>query len=167
MQQQTQSQRPQQQQDRQPGIECEMTPRPKSEEREYRGCGKLEGKAALITGGDSGIGRAVAVAFAKEGADVAIMYLNEHDDANKTKELVEKEGRRCILISGDIGDSGFCESGDVGGEGVVNRLDILVNNAAEKHETERLEDISDDQLLRTFKTNILSQFYWCGTRSNI
>ncbi|MDQ3045206.1 MAG: SDR family NAD(P)-dependent oxidoreductase, partial [Chloroflexota bacterium] len=99
---------PPQHQDQQPGIESEMTPRPLAADPEYRGSGKLRGKAALISGGDSGIGRAVAVVFAKEGADVAISYLNEHEDAEETKRLVEAEGRRCLLLPGDIGEEEHC-----------------------------------------------------------
>src|SRR3954469_22668429 len=100
---------PPQEQERQPGIESEMTPRPQAEDRTYRGSGKLSERVALISGGDSGIGRAVAIAFAKEGADVAIVYLNEHDDAQETKRQVEQEKRRCILMAGDIGDERFCQ----------------------------------------------------------
>src|SRR5215204_4858324 len=99
---------PPQSQNQQPGIESQMTPQPRAEDRQYRGSGKLQGKVALITGGDSGIGRAVAIVFAKEGADVAIAYLNEHDDAQETKRQVEQEKRRCILIAGDAGDERFC-----------------------------------------------------------
>ena len=100
---------PPQEQDRQPGLRSEMVPKPRSEMRDYRGAGKLEGKAALVTGGDSGIGRAVAIGFAKEGADVAIVYLDEHEDAESTRALVEEQGRRCIAIAGDIGDEAFCQ----------------------------------------------------------
>jgi hypothetical protein len=100
---------PPQQQDQRPGLESEMSPKPKAEERLYRGSGKLSERVALITGGDSGIGRAVAIAFAKEGADVAVLYLNEHEDAQETKRQVEQEKRRCILIAGDIGDERFCQ----------------------------------------------------------
>ncbi len=150
---------PAQHQDRQPGLESKMRPRPRAEDRQYRGSGKLQGKAAIITGGDSGIGRAVAIAFAKEGADVAIMYLNEHEDAKETRRQVEQEGRRCIAIAGDIGDEAFC------GEAVsqvmreFDRLDILVNNAAEQHPQESIEKISAEQLERTFRTNIFAMFY--------
>lgn len=153
------AQRPPQSQAGQPGSEREMTPRPKAEMRDYRGSGKLEGKAAIITGGDSGIGRAVAVGFAKEGANVAIMYLNEHEDAEDTRKLVEEAGRRCILIPGDVGDSEFCFRAVEQAVKELSRLDILVNNAAEQHVSESLTEISDEQLLRTFRTNIFAHFY--------
>lgn len=157
--QQTQKTLPPQHQDRQPGLESEMTPRPKYEPAAYKAAGKLLGKAALITGGDSGIGRAVAVAFAKEGADVVISYLNEHTDAEETKRQVEQEGRKCILISGDIGVEAFCQ--DLINKSVegLGKLDILINNAAEQHPQEKIEDITSEQLERTFRTNIFSMFY--------
>jgi NAD(P)-dependent dehydrogenase (short-subunit alcohol dehydrogenase family) len=150
---------PPQHQDRQPGLQSAMRPQPEGEAREYKACGKLEGKAAVITGGDSGIGRATAIAFAKEGADVAIVYLDEHDDAAKTKMLVEQEGARCIAMAGDIGDEDFCR--DVIAKAVKSfgRLDILINNAAEQHPQERIEDITRQQLERTFRTNIFAMFY--------
>ncbi|MBI3804511.1 MAG: SDR family oxidoreductase [Nitrospirae bacterium] len=152
-------QRPPQRQERQPGIEAKMTPPPQSKERHYRGSGKLLGKAALITGGDSGIGRAVAIAFAKEGADVAIGYLSEHQDAEETRRLIEKEGRRCITIAGDIGEESFCRQ--MVGQTIeaFGQLDIVVNNAAEQHPQEGLEQISAEQLERTFRTNVFSFFY--------
>jgi NAD(P)-dependent dehydrogenase (short-subunit alcohol dehydrogenase family) len=150
---------PPQHQDRQPGLEAEMIPRPQAEDREYRGSGKLQGKVALITGGDSGIGRAVAIAFAKEGAEVAIVYLNEHGDAQETRALVEKEGRRCVAIAGDVGDEGFCQHAVQDTVRELSRLDILVNNAAEQHPQESLEKITSTQLERTFRTNIFSYFY--------
>jgi NAD(P)-dependent dehydrogenase (short-subunit alcohol dehydrogenase family) len=155
----TQPQQPPQHQDRQPGIEAEMAPRPQAEDRDYRGSGKLQGKVALITGGDSGIGRAVAIAFAKEGADVAIVYLNEHGDAHETKARVEKEGRRCMAIAGDVGDERFCQQAVQNTIHGLGRLDILVNNAAEQHPQESLEKITGEQLERTFRTNIFSFFY--------
>ncbi|MBS2968343.1 SDR family oxidoreductase [Metabacillus sp. KIGAM252] len=150
---------PAQEQDVQPGQETLMNPAPKFAGDFYKGSGKLEGKTAIITGGDSGIGRAVAVFFAREGADVTIAYLNEHDDASETKRLVEKEGRSCFLIAGDIGDEGFCKQ--VVRETIVKfgKLDILVNNAAEQHPQENFEDITAGQLERTFKTNIFSMFH--------
>src|ERR1043166_3445532 len=139
-------QRSPQTQESQPGLQSKMMPQPKSEDSTRRGGGKLHGKVALITGGDSGIGRAVAVAFAKEGADVAIVYLNEHQDARETQRLVEKEGRRCLIIAGDVGIVRCCEDSVKQTVAELNRLDILVNNAAE-----RLE--------RTFRNNIFSFFY--------
>lgn len=150
---------PPQHQSQQPGRESEMTPRPKADDPQYRGSGKLEGKVALITGGDSGIGRAVAIAFAKEGADVAIMYLNEHDDAKETKRMVEEHGRRALAISGDIGDENFCQQAVQQAVDEFGKLDILVNNAAEQHPQESIEDISKEQLERTFRTNIFSMFF--------
>ena len=150
---------PPQTQSRQPGRQAEMEPRPKAEMRHYRGAGKLDGKTALVSGGDSGIGRAVAIGFAKEGADVAITYLDEHEDARETMRLIEEQGRRTLAISGDIGSSKFCA--DVVEQVVqrLGRLDILVNNAGEQHEQKNFEDISDEQLERTFRTNIFGQFF--------
>ena len=154
-----QSLQPPQEQDQQPGVESQMTPQPKSDDPQYRGSGKLQGKVALITGGDSGIGRAVAIAYAKEGADVAIMYLNEHDDAKQTKQMVEKHGRRLIAIAGDIGDETFCQQAVQQTVDEFGKLDILVNNAAEQHPQESIEDISAQQLERTFRTNIFAMFF--------
>lgn len=155
----TQPLQPPQHQDQRPGQESEMSPAPKFENEQYRGSGKLQQKVALITGGDSGIGRAVAIAFAKEGADVAIVYLNEHEDAQKTQEEVEQEGRRCLLIAGDIGDEPFCQQIVQKTVSELGKLDILVNNAAEQHPQESIENISAEQLERTFRTNIFSMFY--------
>jgi NAD(P)-dependent dehydrogenase (short-subunit alcohol dehydrogenase family) len=155
----TQSQQPPQHQEQQPGIESEMTPRPQAEDRGYRGSGKLQGKVALITGGDSGIGRAVAIAFAKEGADVAIAYLSEHGDAKETQARVEKEGRHCVALAGDVGDERFCQQAVQDTVREFGRLDILVNNAAEQHPQESLDQITSEQLERTFRTNIFSFFY--------
>jgi NAD(P)-dependent dehydrogenase (short-subunit alcohol dehydrogenase family) len=140
-------------------TESEMTFRPQSEDKEHRGSGKLKNKVALITGGDSGIGRAVAIAYAKEGANLAIAYMKEHDDAQETKLRVEKEGCRCVIISGDIGDENFCQKVVEQTVGELGRLDILVNNAAEQHLQASLKDISAEQLERTFRTNIFSMFY--------
>ena len=151
-------QRPPQHQDRQPGIESAMTPKPKAEDH-YKGSGKLRDKVALITGGDSGIGRAAAIAFAKEGANVAILYLNEHGDAAETKLLVEKEGGRCHTIAGDVGDEKFCRQAVDQTLKEFGRLDILVNNAAEQHPQDSIENISAEQLERTFRTNIFSYFF--------
>ncbi len=148
-----------QQQERQPGIEEEMEPRPRSAMANYRGSGKLDGKIALISGGDSGIGRAVAVGFAKEGADVAITYLDEHEDAAQTIRLIEDEGRRALAIPGDIGNSDFAREVVRQAVGTFGRIDILVNNAGEQHLVEKLEDLTDAQLERTFRTNIFGQFF--------
>jgi NAD(P)-dependent dehydrogenase (short-subunit alcohol dehydrogenase family) len=150
---------PPQHQERQPGLETAMNPRPVFEDRQYKAAGKLTGKTALITGGDSGIGRAVAVTYAKEGADVAIVYLNEHSDAEETKRQVEQEGRRCLLIAGDIGDEKFCVQAVEQAVETLGKLDILVNNAAEQHPQKQLEDITSEQLERTFRTNIFAMFY--------
>ncbi len=152
-------QRPPQRQFRQPGVELEMRPRPMSESDDYRAAGKLERLVALITGGDSGIGRAVAIAFAKEGADVAIIYLNEHDDARATKERIEEFGRRCIILAGDVGDPSFCDDAVSLTVDEFGKLDILVNNAAEQHPQDSLLHITPDQLERTFRTNIFAYFY--------
>ncbi len=150
---------PPQTQDVQPGRESEMTPRPEYQAPEYRGSGKLQGKVALVTGGDSGIGRAVAVLFAREGADVAIVYLSEHNDARKTEELVRAEGRRCLLIAGDVGDPNFCREAVERTARELGGLNVLVNNAAEQHPQKKLEDITPLQLERTFRTNIFGYFY--------
>jgi NAD(P)-dependent dehydrogenase (short-subunit alcohol dehydrogenase family) len=150
---------PPQHQDTQPGIESEMQPRPASGEDSYRGCGKLQGKVALITGGDSGIGRAVAIAFAKEGADVVIVYLHEHSDASETKDKVEASGKRCLNLVGDVGDEAFCRQAVQETVNHFGRLDILVNNAAEQHPQDSIDKISGEQLERTFRTNIFSMFY--------
>ena len=144
--------------DLEPGHESRLEPKPDWEPR-YRGSGRLEGKVALITGADSGIGRGVAALFAREGADVAILYLCEHDDAAKTKDIVEKEGRRAITIAGDIGDKRFCEQAVQQTVEQLGRLDILVNNAGEQHYDEDLRNISEDQLKRTFQTNIFGMFF--------
>ena len=154
-----QSLQPPQHQDQQPGRESEMTPRPKADDPQYRGSGKLQDKVALITGGDSGIGRAVALFYAKEGADVAILYLNEHDDAKETKRLVEEQGRRAVTIAGDIGDENFCQQAVQQAVDALGKLDILVNNAAEQHPQESILDISKEQLERTFRTNIFGMFF--------
>jgi NAD(P)-dependent dehydrogenase (short-subunit alcohol dehydrogenase family) len=153
------SHHPPQEQHRQPGLQAEMTPKPRSEMRDYRAAGKLEGKIALITGGDSGIGRAVAIGFAKEGADVAIVYLDEHEDAASTKALIEEQGRRCLTVAGDIGEEGFCREAVARAVEAFGRLDLLVNNAGEQHPQDRLEDISAAQLEHTFRTNIFAMFH--------
>ena len=150
---------PEQSQERQPGSEAQMDPRPQSDMGRWRGTGKLTGKVALITGGDSGIGRAVAVGFAKEGADVVIAYLDEHEDARETMRLIQAEGQRTMAISGDIGDSAFCD--DLVDQTVqaMGQLDILVNNAAEQHLQPDFEKIPDQQIERTVRTHILGQCY--------
>ena len=151
--------RPRQAQRRRPGLEKPMKPRPRAEEHAQRGSGKLAGKVALITGGDSGIGRAVAIAYAKEGADVSIVYLNEHEDARETRDLVTRHGRRCLLLAGDVGDESFCRETVDRTVRELGRLDVLVNNAAEQHPQESIEEISEEQLTRTFRTNIFSYFF--------
>jgi NAD(P)-dependent dehydrogenase (short-subunit alcohol dehydrogenase family) len=156
---QQQTLQPPQQQDQRPGIESEMTPRPRFEDRKYQGADKLRGKVAIITGGDSGIGRAVAVFYAKEGADMAVLYLNEHGDAEETRRQVEEEGRRCILIAGDIGDPNFCRQAVQKTLDEFGHLDIVVNNAAEQHPQPSIEQITPEQLERTFRTNIFAMFY--------
>jgi NAD(P)-dependent dehydrogenase (short-subunit alcohol dehydrogenase family) len=151
---------PPQTQDRQPGLEGEMRPQPQDRMENWRASGKLAGKTALVTGGDSGIGRAVAIGFAKEGADVAILYKDEHADAEETKRHIEAAGRRCFAMAGDIGDPAFCrEAVAKAVQALGGRLDILVNNAAEQHVCEDFAEIPEDQVERTFRTNILSMFW--------
>ena len=150
---------PAQEQDRQPGRTAPMRPQPEDRMRSYRAAGKLDGRRAIITGGDSGIGRAVAIGFAKEGADVAIFYREEDEDAKQTKSLVEAEGRNCTIHAGDIGDPEWCAQAVEAAIDVLGGLDIVVNNAAEQHPQERLEDISVEQLERTFRTNIFGMFH--------
>lgn len=156
---QTQQTLPPQHQEQQPGIESKMSPAPQFEKPTYKAAGKLTGKVAIITGGDSGIGRAVAVTYAKEGADVAIVYLNEHKDAEETKRQVEQEGRKCTLIPGDIGDDQFAKKAVQQTVNELGKLDIVVNNAAEQHPQQKLEDITKEQLERTFRTNIFGMFF--------
>lgn len=152
-------QQPPQHQSEQPGKEYKMKPKPEFSGSEYLACGKLKNKIAIITGGDSGIGRAVAVLFAKEGADIVISYLNEEKDALLTKQYIEKEGRKCICIAGDIGNENICKK--IVDEAIkeFKQIDILVNNAAEQHIKKNITDISKEQLENTFKTNIFSYFY--------
>jgi NAD(P)-dependent dehydrogenase (short-subunit alcohol dehydrogenase family) len=142
-----------------PGIEAELEPRPQFEAPAYRGANKLEGKVALITGGDSGIGRAVAVLFAREGADIAIVYLNEHQDAEETCRVVEAEGGRAISIPGDVTDPEFCRHAVEQTVKQLGRFDILVNNAAFQQSADSPEQITDEQWDRTFRTNIYAYFY--------
>ncbi|MCU6710604.1 SDR family oxidoreductase [Paenibacillus sp. J5C_2022] len=150
---------PQQNQSRQPGIEAEMTPLPIFESDSYKAAGKLAGKVAIITGGDSGIGRAVAIAYAKEGAAVAIVYVDEDVDASATEAHIRSVGGECLLLTGDIGDEAFCK--DVVQKVIrqFGRLDIVVNNAAEQHVRQKLEDIPAEQLQKTFRTNVFGMFY--------
>ncbi len=150
---------PPQEQERQPGIEQDMDPRPRAEMTGYTGSAKLAGKVAIVSGGDSGIGRAVAIGFAKEGADVCILWLDEVEDAAETAALIEAEGRRAMSLKGDVGDASFCRAAVAEVVDTLGRIDILVNNAAEQHIVERFEDITDAQLERTFRTNIFGQFY--------
>lgn len=149
---------PPQHQDQRPGKESEMHPRPEYKAEEYKAAGKLEGKVAVISGADSGIGRAVAVVFAKEGADIVLLYFDQPEDAEETRREVEKLGRRCLSLAGDIGDAAFCKMVVDETMGNLGRLDILVNNAGEQHPQDRLEDISDEQWERTFRTNIFGMF---------
>jgi NAD(P)-dependent dehydrogenase (short-subunit alcohol dehydrogenase family) len=154
-----QEDRPAQEQERQPGLEHEMEPRPETFAPEYRGSGKLENRVALVSGGDSGIGRAVAILYAREGADVAIVYLDEHEDAEETRSLVEGEGRRCATIAGDVGNEGFCSQAVERTVSELGHLDVLVNHAGEQHEQQRFEDIDAGQLQQTFRTNVFGVFY--------
>ena len=144
--------------DRLPGHESKLEPKPDWQPR-YPGSARLKDKVALITGADSGIGRAVAALFAREGADIAILYLCEHDDAARTREIVEKEGRKAITIAGDVGDKQFCEAAVRQTVNQLGRLDILVNNAGEQHPDKDIRDITEDQLKRTFQTNIFGMFF--------
>ncbi|MDF2791065.1 MAG: NAD(P)-dependent oxidoreductase [Neobacillus sp.] len=150
---------PAQEQNQQPGIEKNMRPLPEIENPNYKGSNKLQGKNAIITGGDSGIGRSVAIAFAKEGANVAIIYLNESNDAEETKQLVEEQGGRCLLIAGDIGDESFCKEAVQQTVDELGGLDILVNNAGEQHPQESIMEIGTEQLEKTFRTNVFSMFH--------
>lgn len=149
---------PEQSQDRQPGLESEMHPKPQFMPR-FASSGRLLNKVAVISGGDSGIGRAVAVAMAREGADVAVIYLDEHEDAKRTAELVRGEGRRSFLRAGDVGDKRFCETAVADIVAEFGRLDILVNNAAEQHVSKSIAEISEEQLERTFRTNVFGVFF--------
>ncbi|MBO0593226.1 SDR family oxidoreductase [Cellulophaga sp. E16_2] len=142
-----------------PGLEADMNEKPEIIKDSYKGSGKLEGKVALITGGDSGIGRAIAVHFAREGADIAIAYLNERKDAEETAEMVEKEGRNCIKISGDLKNYAYCQELIETVIKTYGKIDILVNNAATQYVEEDFSNISVEHLEETFKTNILSMIY--------
>ncbi|HYE59506.1 MAG TPA: SDR family oxidoreductase [Rhodothermales bacterium] len=150
---------PPQHQDEKPGSQQAMTPEPNTVAAWYRGSGKLDGRAALVTGGDSGIGQAVCVLFAREGADVAVAYLNEHEDAEETRRLVEAEGRRCVLIPGDLRDPAHAQAVVEKAVAEFGRLDVVVNNAAWQETREELTEITDEQWERTFRTNVFAPFY--------
>ncbi len=155
----TSQQRPPQHQDQQPGAEHAMTPQPIYIRDDYRGSGKLAGKVALISGGDSGIGRAVAVHFAKEGADVAFIYKEEDNDARETEQLIKGCGQRSLKLRGDVGDEAFCQRCVQDTVKAFDKLDILVNNAAEQHMQSNFEDITSEQMRQTFTTNFFAYFY--------
>jgi len=142
-----------------PGTEAQLTPKADHGERSYKGSGKLTGRAAIITGADSGIGRAVAIAFAREGADVLVSYLNENEDAEETAHWVREAGRRAVLVPGDISNPGHCREIVQQAMAEFGRLDVLVNNAAHQRSFEKLEDIPDDEFERTFRTNLFPQFW--------
>jgi len=150
---------PAQHQRQQPGRERKMKPQPQAEDEKHRGSGKLQDRVAIITGGDSGIGRAVAIAFAKEGAHISVVYLEEQEDANETKRLVEEHGRECLLIEGDVGQEAFCRKAVAQTLKEFGKLDILVNNVAEQHPQESIAEITEKQLEQTFRTNIFSFFF--------
>ncbi|SDL98872.1 SDR family oxidoreductase [Sediminibacillus halophilus] len=150
---------PKQHQDRQPGLEHEMDPLPNYVDPDYKGSGKLQGKKAIITGGDSGIGRSVSLYYAKEGADVAIIYLDEEEDAQKTKELVEQEGQRCLLLPGDVSNAEFCSSAVQKTVEIFGGVDILVNNAGVQYPQSEFLDITNEQMEKTFQTNFFPFFY--------
>ena len=146
------------QQQPEPGKEGLMNPRPEFRGEDYKAAGKLQGKVAIITGGDSGIGRSVAVLFAREGADVAILYLDQHQDAEQTRKVVEEQGRTCLTFAGDVADRDVCRKVVDETLAKFGKLDILVNNAAEQHPQKGLEDISEEQWEKTFRTNIFGMF---------
>jgi NAD(P)-dependent dehydrogenase (short-subunit alcohol dehydrogenase family) len=159
MEQEELKQEPQRQKQELPGSEQEMTPKPITDDPSRQGCGKLTGKTAIITGGDSGIGKAVAILFAKEGADVAIVYLSETEDANETKELVEKYKRKCLLVEGDLSKEHFCKEAIQRTIDEFGKLDIVVNNAAMQIPADTLEELQTENLIKTFETNIFSMFW--------
>lgn len=146
-------------QKKQPGTEFKMKPKPLTNNREYNGSGKLKNKIAIITGGDSGIGHATALAFAKEGADIAIIYLNEHKDAKHTKKQVENLGKRCLLISGNLRDEKFCQRAVQKIKNFFGKINILVNNAGEQHSEKNIQKLTRQHIIKTFETNIFSYFY--------
>jgi NAD(P)-dependent dehydrogenase (short-subunit alcohol dehydrogenase family) len=141
------------------GAESELRPRPRYKAPAYRPAGKLEGKAAIVTGGDSGIGRAVAVLFAREGADVAVFYYSHDEDAEETRKEVEAAGRRCLLLKGDVGDAEFCKQSVQRVVDAWGRLDVLVTNAAHQVHVDHIEDLTHEQLERTFRTNVFAYVY--------
>lgn len=147
---------PPQHQTTQPGHENEMTPRPESLASEHTGHGRLHGRVALITGADSGIGRSVAISFAKEGASIGMVYFNEHEDARETQRHVEAAGARCLALHGDLGDPAFCTQVAQEMHNTFHTIDILINNAGEQHPQEKLEDVSAEQVERTFRTNVFA-----------
>ena len=151
-------QRPAQKQ-KPPGFQKKMKPQPEVEKKSLKGSGRLFGKVAIITGADSGIGQAVAVDYAKEGANIVVVYLKEHSDAKETKRMVEEKGMNCLLISGDVGSEKFCQSIVRKTISFFGKIDILVNNAAEQHPQDSIEKISEKQLEKTFRTNIYSYFF--------
>ncbi|AFN77970.1 short-chain dehydrogenase [Stutzerimonas stutzeri DSM 10701] len=146
------------QQQPEPGKEDEMTPRPEYRGEDYNAAGKLQDKVAIITGGDSGIGRSVAVLFAREGADVVILYLDQYQDADETRRVVEQQGRRCLTFAGDVADQDVCRKVVDETVATFGRLDILVNNAAEQHPQKRFEDVTQQQWEKTFRTNVFGMF---------
>lgn len=152
-------QRPAQHQAVKPGRQKPMVPQPLVDDPEYQAAGKLQDKVAIVTGGDSGIGQAVSVIYAKEGADVVVVYLNEHDDAEQTKRLVEEKGRRCLLLAGDVSDENFCRDVVEKTLQTFGKIDILVNNAAEHWEEEHLEELDMHQMEHTFRVNVFAYFY--------
>lgn len=142
-----------------PGSEQEMTPKPITDNPDYKGTDKLKDQVAFITGGDSGIGKAVAILYAKEGAKLAIVYLNEHEDAEETKSIIEKYGGEALLIPGDISSEEFCKEAIKKTVDKYGKIDILINNAAEQHEAKTLEEIKTENLVRTFQVNIIAMFF--------
>lgn len=142
-----------------PGVESEMTPEPVSENPNYKSAGRLEGKVVIITGGDSGIGKATAIACAHEKADIVVVYLSEDEDAIKTKKRIEELGRKCILVKGDIGQKDFCAKVVATTIDEFGKLDILINNAGEQHPQDDIQKISEEQLIKTFRTNIFGIFF--------
>ncbi len=158
---------PPQHQGQQPGKRHEMHPQPQTVDPDYVASGKLRGKRALITGGDSGIGRAVAVLFAREGADVAFTYLNEHEDASEARALIEQQQRRCISLSGDLGHEWFCRLAVQEVADQFGGIDILVNNAGEQHAYQNITDVPSEQWERTFRTDVFSMFYLTKAALNV